>query len=511
MYRHFARLLSFWPVIVVCWLALFFFFRVIGLTNYPPGLFVDESSIGLNAYTILTKGVDEHGVAYPLYFKAFGDYKNGLFVYSVAVVFKIFGTSIESLRLTAAIWGLATLGIFSAWIKSQKLSKGLWLLCLGIGVSNPWLLQLSRVAFEVASYPFFLMLAALAYWKIVHTIIKEGEHSFIGYRWYVVFSGALIGVFYAYTSGRMLAPLLLLSGLGLRLGKSKLSQLCIALAIFGIGLVPAIGWESANQGALLARYSVVGLSHYTNSPQEFISTGVRQYIQHFSPAFLLQKGDGNLRHSASGLFLFASIPLILAGFVYALRGSSRRFYLWVISGLLLSPIPSALTIQSPHSLRSSSLVVFGLLLAVKGVQELTRTRFGKIILSLCVVGMILQSVVWIGSYTRQYVESSGVWFDEGTVAALEYSIQQSDNVYVSEKLYPGTYATAQFFKAIQEERTKVAPTITLFNPDIEFPIESGFLVLDFQTCRLIPEELLEQFTTVYQNYSACVLQKKLMN
>ncbi len=507
MHKSFLRLLSIWPVIVIGWFAIFFLFRLTALTHYPQGIFVDESSIGLNAYTILTKGVDEHGVAYPLYFKAFGDYKNGLFVYSVVPLFKIFGTSIESLRLTAAIWGLATVGMFSFWMKSQKVSKGLWLLCVGMVLTNPWLLQLSRVAFEVASYPFFLMVAAFAYWKIVHKTVHEGEKPWIVYGWHYLFSGALIGVFYAYTSGRMLAPILLILGLGLRLGKSKLSNLSIALAIFGVGILPAIGWESANQGALLARYSVVGLSNYTTSPQEFITTAVRHYAQHFSPAFLLEKGDGNLRHSSSGLFLIATIPFILAGLYYTLEGTSQRFYLWVLGGLFLSPIPSALTIQSPHALRSSSLVVFALLLASKGVLELSRTRFGKILLVICAVGMMTQSSLWLRQYTTHYVGSSAVWFDEGTVQALDYALQQSSSIYVSEKLYPGTYATAHFFKAIREEQTKLTPLITMFNPEIEFPIESGLLVLDLQTCRLIPEELLEQFSTVYQNYAACVLEK----
>lgn len=489
------------------WLAIFFVFRFTSLSVAPPGLFVDESSIGLNAYTMLKNGVDEHGVAYPLYFKAFGDYKNGLFVYSVVPFFKLFGTSIESLRLTAAIWGLATVGIFSFWVKSQNVRKGLWLLCVGICLSSPWLLQLSRVAFEVATYPFFLILAAVAYWKIVHATEKAAINPWMSYRWYLLFSGALVGVFYAYTSGRMIAPLLLLAGFVLRLKKSKLSHLCMGLALFGIGILPAVSWERANQGALLARYAVVGLSNYTTSPQEFITTASRQYIQHFSPTFLLSTGDGNLRHSQSGLLLVATVPLILVGLLTTVKNTAHRFYLWALIGFLVSPIPSALTIQSPHSLRSSSLAVFALLFAVKGILELSRIQIGRVLLAVCCVGILLQSLTWLSRYTTTYVGSSAVWFDEGTVQALDYAVHQSNRIAVSEKLYPGTYATAKFFASIREERTRVAPIITLFNPDREFPMETGLLVLDYQTCNLIPEELMEQFSTVYQNYSACVIKQ----
>ncbi|HEX8897128.1 MAG TPA: hypothetical protein VF751_00395, partial [Chthoniobacterales bacterium] len=46
------------------------------LTTNPPGFYIDESSVAYNAHTIATTGRDENGVAWPLYFRAFGDYKN---------------------------------------------------------------------------------------------------------------------------------------------------------------------------------------------------------------------------------------------------------------------------------------------------------------------------------------------------------------------------------------------------------------------------------------------------
>ena len=47
-----------------------------------PGLYVDEASIGYNAWTIAHFGVDEHGIHFPLFFEAFGEYKNPIYVYA---------------------------------------------------------------------------------------------------------------------------------------------------------------------------------------------------------------------------------------------------------------------------------------------------------------------------------------------------------------------------------------------------------------------------------------------
>ena len=66
--------------VLICGAALYAY-RV---TRNPAGFFVDESSIAYNAYTISQSGRDEFGNLWPLYFRAFGDYKNPVFIYLLA-------------------------------------------------------------------------------------------------------------------------------------------------------------------------------------------------------------------------------------------------------------------------------------------------------------------------------------------------------------------------------------------------------------------------------------------
>ena len=56
-------------------LTLATFLRLYRLKDNPAGFFCDEASIGYNAYSILTTGKDEWGQPWPLFFRAFGEYK----------------------------------------------------------------------------------------------------------------------------------------------------------------------------------------------------------------------------------------------------------------------------------------------------------------------------------------------------------------------------------------------------------------------------------------------------
>src|SRR5919201_22532 len=78
--------------------ALAFALYVGGVPADPPGFYIDESSIAYNAHAIAQTGRDEYGEAWPLYFRAFGEYKNGPYIYLLAAVFRLTGPSIVAAR-----------------------------------------------------------------------------------------------------------------------------------------------------------------------------------------------------------------------------------------------------------------------------------------------------------------------------------------------------------------------------------------------------------------------------
>src|ERR1700755_1315440 len=88
----------------------------------PPGFYIDESSIAYNALTISRTGVDEYGESFPLYFRAFGDYKNPVYVYALAALFRAPGPSVEAARLLSATLGALAallLGLLAARLTNR--------------------------------------------------------------------------------------------------------------------------------------------------------------------------------------------------------------------------------------------------------------------------------------------------------------------------------------------------------------------------------------------------------
>src|SRR5882724_4423399 len=65
-----------------------------GVPKNPVGFFVDEASIAYNAHTIAQSGTDEYGYTFPLYFRAFGEYKSPVYIYLLSAVFWFTGPSI---------------------------------------------------------------------------------------------------------------------------------------------------------------------------------------------------------------------------------------------------------------------------------------------------------------------------------------------------------------------------------------------------------------------------------
>src|SRR5919112_695770 len=162
----------------------------------PPGFFIDESSVAYNAHAVSEAGRDEHGEAWPLYFRAFGDYKNPTYVYLLAAVFRAAG-----------------------------------LLTFLTALLTPWLFELSRVVVEVAAYPLAVALFLLA-------ARRAASREAWGVADSALVAATLALVTYTYSTGRLFGPLLAL-GLALLVTKRRrVVSLLTTWALYGLALVP---------------------------------------------------------------------------------------------------------------------------------------------------------------------------------------------------------------------------------------------------------------------------------
>ncbi|MEK6527696.1 MAG: hypothetical protein AABZ36_02285, partial [Nitrospirota bacterium] len=99
--KHFTRTAIPHLILVIFLFAVISLFHLWRISEIPKGFYVDELSIGYNALLIAETGHDEHNQFLPVFFEAFGEYKNPLYIYTVALIYKLFGVSEFGLRIAS--------------------------------------------------------------------------------------------------------------------------------------------------------------------------------------------------------------------------------------------------------------------------------------------------------------------------------------------------------------------------------------------------------------------------
>lgn len=361
--------LKFFILLVLSILVIIFYFY--GVPWDPPGFFADESSIAYNAHLIAAGGRDEHGAGWPLFFKAFGEYKSPLYVYLLAAVYALTGPSVWAARALSALLGAsaAVLLGYVAW-RAEGGGEGRGRV-VGLSVAlaallTPWLFEVSRLVFEVALTPLALALLLLSLKKAD----ARGAWSWTdGVR--VALSLALVT--YAYSAGRLLAPLLALGLLLFARRGGWWRAVVRTWLLYALALVPLLVFVLRHPGALGERFAQVSFVRPGMGWAEIVGRFCLNYAQAFSPWSWLVAGDPEPRHhvAALGSFLAAVFVAALVGlFVVLGRRRGEAFWRFVLYGLAVSALPGALTLDRFHTLRLVGLPVFALLLAAPGLAWL---------------------------------------------------------------------------------------------------------------------------------------------
>lgn len=367
------------------------------LTTNPAGFYVDESSIAYNAHLIAQTGRDEHGEAWPLYFRAFGDYKNPVYVYLLAGIFKLTGPSILVARALSAFLGFGAVLLIGllTWRLTRRRSAALVMTMTAL--STPWLFELSRVVVEVALYPLLIGVLLLVVQRVAE---KE--------TWPWVDSLALALVFalltYTYSIGRVLGPLLAL-GLFVFFTRQRVWSIVTAWIFYGVSLVPLLVFQRRHPGALSARYQLLTFITPQTSYAEDALEFVKHYLGNINPWKMIVSGDPNAFQIASvygvGPVLAVVLIMMLASIVLLL--SKNRFSPWwqyVLYGLAVSFVPASLTKDYFHILRLAAVPVFMLALAIPAFEWVIAggTRFRRATLMCSIVLILLQGFFFQWKY-----------------------------------------------------------------------------------------------------------------
>ncbi|MDQ5930315.1 MAG: hypothetical protein QG594_2103, partial [Bacteroidota bacterium] len=124
------------------------FIRLYKLNEIPSGVYLDEASLGYNAYSILQTGKDEFGKTLPIFFRAFSTFQDSLNGYLSIIPVYLFGLNIFSTRLVSVISGLIVVTVtfllfyFSDWKNKHNMA----LIASFTVAFSPWAIYQSRVA-----------------------------------------------------------------------------------------------------------------------------------------------------------------------------------------------------------------------------------------------------------------------------------------------------------------------------------------------------------------------------
>ena len=399
----------------------------------PPGFAQDESSIAYNACQIARHGVDEHDVAYPLYFRAFGEYKNPVYIYALAGVFKCLAPSnLVARRLSAALVLAAVfLLAWLAWAISRSMAVAA--ITLLTAAATPNLFEISRLAFEVAAYPLVLALFLIAAYA-----------AFRRERWsaglVVALASTLIALTFAYSIGRLHAPLLLALFIVLTANRSGRLPLVVLVALYvGLAVVPVVVFNASHDGALTERFRRLSyVPALREQPAELFAALEQHAVQNLAPLGYALVGDPNERHHVKG----SGGSMLLMSFILAAIGAAvtlprrDRWWWFVAGGTILSVVPAVLTNDVYHSLRLVPYPMFLIVLSIPALDLLLR---GKRLIAATLLLLGLAQALWFFSVFEVNGAKRTNEFDAGFRGVFADALAQRAPLYVSHSVFMQAY------------------------------------------------------------------------
>jgi hypothetical protein len=361
-------------LLCVAGLALLFGLYTWGISQNPPGFYLDESANAYNAYLVSRTGAGEFGPRFPLLFQEFAvsnpNYVHPLSVYSLAIVFRFVRPTILVARTVAAFWMFAAcllLGILAKRISGQR---KIGIIVAGSALLTPWLFETSRLAWE----PHCSALTVVVFLLVAYRIQSKTTWN---WQDIAMVAGSLALVEYSYASGRVLAPLFALGLVLLATTKRRFFGVVKVWLAYGVTLVPLILFNRSHPGVLTRRLWNVSYIRpdvpWKEIPSEFAEF-VRRYLEDQNLTGLLITGDYHVRHhvqGSGGAILFATFILAMIGlWLIIARRWREPWWRFVIYGLAVSILPGAITNEPFHQLRLMDYAVFLLVLTIPALAWL---------------------------------------------------------------------------------------------------------------------------------------------
>lgn len=463
-------------IILICLIAAAVFSRFYKLGTAPDSLIVDEAHYAYIAYSILETGKDEHGEAYPLAFKGFGDYKLPAQVYALVPVIKLFGLNNFATRLPAALSGILLVVTIYLLFLEWGFNKRSALFASLIVLISPWTFILSRFAFEASLGLLFFSLAILFIFKanrqnkliffiLAALFFSLSIYSYVVYKFVAAF---FVGFFAVYF---------------LLFKKIPKKQVFLFVITFLILVSPFLLGKAANSN--LARFKQVGVLNNVhlalginenrdfclkNCPKiicySFFNKGftytkalANNFVKIYSIDYLFVKGDQGLPYinvEDTGLFNLFLLPLYLIGVIFfftqlfSKKNKQRLLLVFIACGLLIAPLPGVLA--GVQKIRISIGFFFILPLLVMAENFLSKKILKKYIFDfiIFVISLIAFAIYFI-NFTSVHAIKKDFYYDSFVKGIFAFTKDYLESNQVDEVIIQGFFSDPMMFYSYYQQ------------------------------------------------------------
>lgn len=354
-------------------LSLATFLRFWELGSMPSGVTNDEAGIIYSAYSIFKTGHDIEGKFLPLSINLDNSF-SPVCIYLTAPFVGFLGVSSFAGRLPFALLGVASVLLLFLITRRIFNSNAIALSSAFVLAVSPWHVHITRVAYDGTIAFFFYLLGIYVFLRKLNkgNICWSLLPFFLGY-----FSYHATKVFFIF-----FIPLIIFTYRDILLKRKKETMFFIAgvVAIFasfilvskyqGVTRQDVFIWNNTRNAAKTVDWErtkntapFVLRQVFSNKAIYYLRAVRENYLEAFSSQFLFLYGETGGLGKIYGTFFrgqmhILELPLLVLGLVFLLSSKGKKGRFFVISSVLLAPLPSTFVVDKTYVMRSIMMLPF---------------------------------------------------------------------------------------------------------------------------------------------------------
>lgn len=445
---------------------------------FPPN--GDELAFGYYGWSLLHYQTDEYGTHLPITFPSIGDYKYPGLAYLNIIPAAIFGLSEIITRFWSVLSGIILIPViyfltFKLFKSKMVATAAAWIIAL-----SPWDITLSRLGYENHIALTLIVSGFLCLFLAMDNNLAGRKKNFISGIGFCLLTLST----FCYAAERffvlaILAIVLVLSFFGkFHLSQLKKPTLIFFLILFTITLIFLIPWQNRGRAEKVmwqgldaketnrlqelyieSRISPIQaprfLVHIFHNPLRIgVEDFLYRYANHFSPKFLFFEGEAATEKVPdTGVLPLLLIVFLPLGLLTILKDKFLQSSLFILTWLVIAPIPSSLTLGEPHINRASLMIPAITIIAAFGFVKFVNFFSGrkKVAAGLVIVVLFLFNSLYVINQIFIHKPVSKPWVSEQVNKLMVEQVFRLKNQYQAVVIPKDEYIFFLFYNSISPE------------------------------------------------------------